>query len=84
MLEKNLDKVNWFCLSRNDNAISILEKNQDKIDVCWLSRNKSIYTCDYEYYRKRMDVHREDLMKKVFHPRRLIRYLEIGYDFAEM
>ena len=27
-----------------------------------------------------MDIHREELMKKVFHPRRLTYYLEIGYN----
>ena len=36
-----------------------------------------IYTYDYDYYKKRMDLYREELMKKVFHPSRLIHYLEI-------
>ena len=84
MLEKNLDKIDWIRLSCNINAIYLLEKNQDKVNFHGLTRNKSIYTYDYEYYRKRMDLYREELMKKVFHPRRLTYYLEIGYDFAEM
>ena len=32
ILENNLDKIHWYSLSRNTNAISILEKNLDKVD----------------------------------------------------
>ena len=31
MLEKNIDKIDWYWLSKNPNAISILEENSDKI-----------------------------------------------------
>ena len=31
-IEKNIDKINWYELSTNPNAICILEKNIDKID----------------------------------------------------
>jgi hypothetical protein len=31
LLEQNLDKVDWYVLSRNPNAIPILEKNLDKV-----------------------------------------------------
>ena len=83
ILEKNLEKINWTTLSSNINAISILEKNQDKIDWKILSGNPNIFCCDYDYYKKRMDIHREELMMKVFHPRRLCYYLELGYDLFE-
>ena len=33
------EKINWFYLSRNPNAIPILEKNLDKIDWICLSAN---------------------------------------------
>ena len=71
-------------LSSNSNAIHILEKNIDKIDWRALSFNSSIFIYDYDFYKKRMDVHREELMKKVFHPRRLAYYLEMGYDFFDI
>ena len=71
-------------MSGNRNAISILEKNPDKIDWEAFSYNKGIFVCDYKYYKKRMDIHREELMKKVFSPRRLSYYLEMGYDFNNM
>ena len=39
-MEKNLDKVRWFSLSVNPNAIPILEKNLDK--VCWKSLSVNV------------------------------------------
>jgi hypothetical protein len=38
-----MDKIDWFNLSRNSNAIHLLEENKDKI--CWeyFSSNKSIF-----------------------------------------
>ena len=63
-------------------AIHLLEQNQDKIDWKKVSTNPNIFR-NYDYYKKRMDIHREELMKKVFHPRRLTYYLELGYDMFE-
>ena len=83
LLEKNLDKVDWFYLSRSPIAIHLFEQNQDKIDWQVVSGNLNIFCCDYDYYKKRMDIHREELMKKVFHPRRLSHYLELGYDMFD-
>ena len=80
ILEKNLDKIYWGILYSNKNAILILEKNQDYIFWDALCISFNICCCDYDYYKKRMDIHREELMKKVFHPRRLAYYLELGYD----
>ncbi len=42
ILEKHLDKVEWWFLSRNENAIHILEKNIDKINWPCLSCNKNV------------------------------------------
>jgi hypothetical protein len=43
ILEQNLDKVDWYCLSRNPNAIHILEHNLDKIDWSDIWENKAIF-----------------------------------------
>ena len=64
-------------------AIHLLERNRDKINWKELSCNHNIFRCNYDYYKKRMDIHREELMKNVFHPRRLAYYLEIGYDMFD-
>ena len=76
ILEKNFDKINWWGLSKNPNAISILVKNQDKIQWGMLSSNLGINKLNYQWLKERMDIIREDLMKAVFHPRRLEYYLE--------
>jgi hypothetical protein len=38
-LEKNLDKIDWYLLSNNPNAIHLLEQNVDKISWHVLSQN---------------------------------------------
>ena len=80
LLEKNQDKINWKELSENPNAISILEKNPDKIDWGNLSQNKGTYELNYKFLKEKMDIIREDLMKAVYHPKRLEYSLELGYD----
>ena len=84
LLEANQDKINWSYLSQNPGAIHLLQANQDKINWPRVSLNPSIFQCDYTFYRERMDVHREELMKKVYHPKRLTRYLKLGYDFDDL
>ena len=80
ILEENKNDIYWYELSCNPNAIHVLEKYQKYIDWYMISRNPSIFQWDYTFYRERMDVHREELMKAVFHPKRLKRSLELGYD----
>ena len=85
LLMANENKIDWNQLSSNKNPdiLSLLEKNKNKICFYNLSYNPNIFTWDYEYYKKRMDIHREELMKKVFHPTRLYRYLEVDRDLFE-
>lgn len=45
-VEENIDKVNWYYLSWNPNAIPLLEKNLDKISWFWISRNPNIFEID--------------------------------------
>jgi hypothetical protein len=35
------NKINWWYLSENHNAIELIEKNQDKINWYWLSANSN-------------------------------------------
>ena len=78
------DKINWYNLSENPNAIHLLEQNLDKIDWDWLSKNPNIFGRDYiKMSKKRTWIILEDLMKNALHPRRLIRFLELGGDFDD-
>jgi ribosomal protein L24E len=39
VLQHDINKLNWYELSENPNAIHILEKHPDKIMWCYLSKN---------------------------------------------
>jgi len=84
LLEKNIDKINWFELSRNPNAIPLLEKHLDKIDWHALSVNPNVIyllaTLDTQKMRENCCSFSEELVKYVFHPMRLMR-LSIQYHF---
>ena len=79
MLEQNQYKINWFCLSQNENAIHLLEQNQDKINWDRLSKNSSIFTYDYKELKLRMkETIAEDLMKNRFHPKYIDKWIDWG------
>jgi hypothetical protein len=84
-LEKNQEKIDWYSLSGNPNAMRLLEKNQDKVNWVELSNNPSIFkkTINYKYLYQRMNIVREELMMKCMHPRRLERFLEMGGDIDD-
>ena len=81
--KKNQDKIDWGCLSLNPNAIHLLEKNPDKIYWICLSKNEGTYELNYNFLKERMDIIREDLMKAVYHPKRLEYYLGLGYNIFD-
>ena len=76
ILENYIDEIIWHSLSWNPNAISILEKNTDKIYWYNLCSNEGVSELNYQWLKERMDIIREDLMKAVYHPRRLKYYFE--------
>ena len=45
--------------------------------------NKGIYEINYKFLKERMNHIREDLMKAVYHPKRLQYYLDLGYDIFD-
>jgi hypothetical protein len=84
ILEKNLGRVDWKCLSKNPNAIHILEKNLGRVDWKCLSQNPSIFELDMNFIKSRMDIIREELIQKVLHPNRVMRfYLDYEYNILE-
>lgn len=82
-LEKNLDKIDWIPLSSNPNAIDLLEKNLDKIDWLFLSKNPNIFELDYGFLKQRMDIVREELMMKAWHPSRVEKWLDAGMELED-
>ena len=80
MLEENPDKIYWPNLSRNSSAIHLLEANPDKVIYGTILQNENIYEYDYAEMKLRMDVLRKEMMIKVWHPLRVIKWLEAGCD----
>jgi hypothetical protein len=73
------DKIDWGWLSMNPNAIPILKKNLDKVDWYSLSINPNIFTYDYEFIEKRINIFKEELVMKVFHPQNIYKFEDWGY-----
>jgi hypothetical protein len=61
-----------------------LGNNIDKVDWDRLSENPSIFELDYEFLRKRMDIIREELMMKAWHPTRIMKWVESGFDMEDI
>jgi len=70
LLEQNQDKIDWENLSQNSLAIYLLEQNQDKIHWHQLSKNPSIFELDYDFFHQRMNIIRQELFMKAWHPDR--------------
>ena len=70
ILEKNMDRIDWVELSENPAAIHLLEKNKNKIDWEYFSANPAIFDLDYDFLKKRMNIIRNELMIKTWHPER--------------
>ena len=81
------NSIYWFKISQVNTNVDFLESNQDKLNWLYLSENPVIFTKEYDYERmkKSTDIFKEELMAKVFHPRRFERYLmEHDYDMNDL
>jgi hypothetical protein len=80
LFEKYPDKIHWYWLSTNPNAVHLLKNNLDKIDLDMLSQNPNIMEiiCDLDYdaMKQSMQPLAEELAAYVFHPVRMNRIAE--------
>ena len=88
MLEKYPDKINWYNLSSNPNAIRILEQNPDKINWWHLSKNRNaihlLAQLDHKKMREQCKEFAQELLSYVLHPARLMRLAnEMDMDLEE-
>jgi len=62
----------WIYLSSNPNskAIDILREHQENIIWDMFSKNPGIFELDYDFLRRRMNLIRDELMGKTWHPSR--------------
>jgi len=49
-----------------------------------ISLNTNIFELDYGFLRKRMDIIREELMMKAWHPSRVNKWIEAGMDMEDL
>ena len=80
LLEQNICQINWYWLSKNPNAIHLLEKNMDKIRWHMLSTNPFIFEYDWVAMRNRMNLFKEELVAKQFHPRNMAKFVSWGFE----
>jgi hypothetical protein len=80
LLEKNIDKINWYGLSGNSNpnAIHLLQQNIDKIDWYALSSNPNIFVLDYQAIKEDRKVLNEEIVQYFYHPTRMSKWIESG------
>jgi len=45
--------------------------------------NPNIFELDYVFLKERMDILREELMMKAWHPSRVMKWVEDGYDMED-
>ena len=72
----NIDDFKWTYLSGNPNstAMNILKNNQKNIHWNMFSKNPSIFELDYDFFHQRMNLIRDELMQKTWHPDRFMNW----------
>lgn len=72
LLEENQDKIDWQELGTNLSGIHLIESNLDKSHLfrSYLFSNPAIFELDYDFLTRRMNIIRDELMEKTWHPSR--------------
>jgi hypothetical protein len=76
-LKENQDKIYWYLLSMNPNAIELLKENQEKINWYMLSDNPAIFIYDYEKIKENFKDVAEEIIAKALHPKRIFKLIEL-------
>jgi len=72
LIEENIDlRIDWNELCHNSSALHLFEKLEDKNKLNYhsLSDNPVIFELNKKYLKEKMDIIREEICIKVFHPR---------------
>jgi hypothetical protein len=84
-LLESKDKINWYNwlnIYKNPNAIHLLKKKIEQINWALLSKNASIFEPDYQSMSMdRTKLIYQELMEQVWHPSRIIKWIEADFDF---
>ena len=74
---KNYDKIDWFNLSANQNALELLKVNPDKINLYMLMKNPLLFKLDYKKIRENFQELKEEIIAKALHPKRIFKLIEL-------
>jgi len=84
--KQNPDKIDWILMSMNPGAEELIVKNLDKVDWIMLSKNPCIFK--YNVYEcatvKRTHLIKDELLATAFHPTRVSKYYNQGYNLNEI
>ncbi len=91
-IDKNNDFLRWnecyllshrIGLSENPLALEYLKNNPDKISYLGLYANPNIFEYDYEMITNKISIYKEELLRKVLEPNRLMKICNrYGIDFC--
>ena len=73
----DINKLDWYYLSKNENAIELLSSNLDKINWYWLSSNPSILTYDYRKVKEKNKKLNEEIIELSLNPDRIEKLINI-------
>jgi hypothetical protein len=68
----------------NPNAMDLLRANPDKIDWEWLSENPAIFELDYQKMKESKREINQAIIAEVWHPKRIQRWIEQGFDLEDL
>jgi hypothetical protein len=83
ILAEHPDRIDWYqlCLNENPRAIELLSKYPERIHYQTIIKNPAIFVLDYDALKSRISPFKEELIAAVFHPRRMLRLMDmIGDD----
>ena len=82
----DINKIDWFWLPLNPNAIELLKENQDKINWCNLSKNPNIFTniCiekNYNYIEIKENFKniRKEINANIFNSKNIEKWNDLGF-----
>jgi hypothetical protein len=80
------DPIFWCYLSSNEspNAIELLRENPENINWYCLSKNPAIFELDYDKMKESKREINQAVIAEVWHPKRMQRWLAMGFDVEEL
>ena len=83
ILQNNVHRIDWYEVPYDSYHLWKIHPRYKKNSYIPVFPIEPIYEINYLLLKGKMDIIREELMMKLFHPKRLAKYLEVGYDIFD-